>query len=268
MKLSEQQIRDFDENGYVVLRDLFSADEVAALSEEIHRLSAIETDHIFRKGAIRTIYRAHENDGPTASQVFHAAARVPRVLEPVRQLLRDDQLYVYNSKINGKDAVTGIPMLWHQDYGYWKLDRVPKPNMCTYMITLAEVDELSGCLYVIPGSHKLGTLKHLPDSTTTYHKQWVVARDEMLRVLREGQKPVPLKYGAGSVVIFHCNLIHGSGHNLSGGDRWQIYFAYNPVANKPAEVGIKRPDYMRSMNFTPLVTMPDDAILAARRIAA
>jgi len=268
MKLSEQQLAGYERDGYLLLPNLLSATEVEVLREETLRLDRIETDHIFRKGAIRTIYRAHEDNGPTASMPYHAAARIPRVLEPMMTLLGDRELYVYNSKINGKDAVQGIPMLWHQDFGYWRLDRVPKPKLATIMLALGDTDEMSGCLYVIPGTHKLGSLKHMPDSTTTYHKQWVVEKERMVEILETGPAPVPLKVEAGGAAIFDCNTIHGSGHNLSGRDRWQAYLAYNSVGNKPAAVGIKRPDYMRSMNFAPLRLVDDDAIIAARPIAA
>ena len=175
MHLTEAQVDQYRDQGFLVFGNLFTPGEIADMAAETERLSAIETDHVFRAGDIATVYRCHENDGPTASPLFHAAARVPRTLGIARQLL-DDELYIYNSKINCKRAITGSPMLWHQDYGYWKLDRMPEPNAATFMIALGDVDEMSGALYVIPGSHKLGLLKHRPTMVGA-HKQIAVNRD-------------------------------------------------------------------------------------------
>ena len=70
----------------------------------------------------------------------------------------------------------------------------------------------------------------------------------------------------GSLVVFDCNLLHASGHNLSAQDRWQAYFCYNTVANRPVDVENPRPDWVRSRNWTPLDLVADDAI-GARAMA-
>jgi ectoine hydroxylase len=62
--------------------------------------------------------------------------------------------------------------------------------------------------------------------------------------------------------IFHCNLMHASGHNLSAQDRWQAYFCYNTIANRPRDVEAPRPDYVRSRNWAPLTAVADDAVRA------
>ena len=64
------------------------------------------------------------------------------------------------------------------------------------------------------------------------------------------------------VAIFHCNLLHASGHNLSPDDRTQAYFCYNRVANRPLDVDKPRPDFVRSTNWVPMQTGSDAAILA------
>lgn len=64
--------------------------------------------------------------------------------------------------------------------------------------------------------------------------------------------PVPIVGKPGMGVMFHCNCLHASGHNLSPTDRWQVYVVYNPVANKPRDVENPRPDYVRSVNFAPI----------------
>jgi ectoine hydroxylase len=68
--------------------------------------------------------------------------------------------------------------------------------------------------------------------------------------------------------IFHCNLMHASGHNLSATDRWQAYLCYNTCANRPRDIENPRPDYVRSVNWTPLTLAADDAIRATAAVTA
>ena len=76
-------------------------------------------------------------------------------------------------------------------------------------------------------------------------------------------RPVAVAGKAGDAALFHCNLFHASGHNLSPQNRWQAYFCYNTVANRPADVDDPRPDHVRSRNWTPLELIDDGAVLAA-----
>jgi ectoine hydroxylase len=266
MKLTDAQRKRFEDDGFLVFPELFTKEEIGILKRETERLGALETDHVFRAGDVATVYRCHEKDGPTASDPFFAAARLPRSLGIAEQLLGRG-LYMYNSKINLKKAITGSPMLWHQDYGYWKLDRMPEPRAATLMIALNDVDEIGGTLYVIPGSHKRGMQKHKP-SLVGPHKQFAVEREAEIELMRGLPAPVPLTGRAGMAAIFHCNIIHGSGQNLSPHDRWQVYFAYNPSDNAPPQLAHDRPDYMKSRNTRPLALVPDDALLEAARAHA
>lgn len=264
MKLSRDQLDAYRRDGFLVFPELFSADEVAAMKSELARVQQIDTDHLVRErsgGIAKTIYRMHADDGPTASRVFHAAARAPRLLEPARQLLEDEALYVYHTKCNLKTAIDGSVWLWHQDYGTWRRDGVPAPNLTTALIMLDEPTEANGCLYFIPGSHREGNLDPQFDESTAY-KFWVVPKPTMLEIMARSPEPVPITGKAGTVVFFDCNILHGSGHNLSRHDRWQAYVVYNTVANRPRPVPNPRPDYVRSSDFRPLEVGSDDVLAA------
>ncbi len=264
MELSDDQQRGFRENGFLIFPNLFGEAETEALRADLGRMRDIESDHVVRErtGGLRTVFRVHENDGPTQSEPFHALSRSPRLLKPATQVLGDDDVYIYHSKVNTKVAIEGTVWLWHQDYGYWYWDGVPTSNMVTSMVLLDEATELNGCLYIVPGSHELGRLEPYADEETTSYKQWTIERERLVKVLKESPAPVPIVGGPGTAVVFHANVLHASGHNLSPRDRWQVYFVYNPVANKPTEVVNPRPDYVRSVNFEPIRPMDDGAILA------
>jgi len=263
MELSDAQLSEFDRNGFLRFDGLFAPDEIALLKAELARTATVDSNAIVRErtGAIRTIYRSHEPDGPTYSPAFHRLVRAQRVLRPAQQVLRDDELYVYHCKSNIKPAIDGTVWLWHQDYGYWQHDGVPRGTMATFLVMLDEATEMGGCLYFVPGSHKRGVLPATKDETTTSYPQWAIEKEPMRQFLRDSPAPVPITGGAGTAVLFHCNIVHGSGHNLTQNDRWHVYVAYNPSANRPNPVPPNpRPDYVVSRNYAPLVLDTGDRL--------
>jgi ectoine hydroxylase len=266
MKLTSSQLREYDDNGFVVLPNLFSVEEVQQMKSELRRIQGIDTDHLVREksgGIAKTLYKVHETDSPTASAIFHSAVRSRRLLEPAQQLVDDPHLYVYHTKCNLKTAIDGSVWQWHQDFGTWHLDGVKEPHLTTALIMLDEPTEMGGCLYFIPGSHKLGSLDPVFDEATGY-RFYVVPKPTMLDILSSHPKAVPIMGRPGTVVFFDANIVHSSGHNLSGDDRWQAYIVYNRVANKPGHVEKPRPDYVRSTNFVPLEVGSDDILGTVR----
>ena len=260
MRLSPAQLAAYDRDGFIVLHDLFSAGEVAAMRAELARIQGIDTDHLVREkvgGIAKTLYRVHEEESPTASAVFHAATRAPRLLGLAKSLLNEDALYIHHTKCNLKTAIDGSVWQWHQDYGTWRRDGIREPNLTTAMIMLDEPSEIGGCLYFIPGSHKAGNLEPSFDESTGY-KFWVVPKPALLEIMSCHPAPVAITGRPGTVVFFDCNLVHASGHNLSAQDRWQVYVVYNPVTNRPEPVPNPRPDYVRSTNWTPLTFEESD----------
>ncbi len=265
MQLSLQQVAQFEADGYVVLHALFSGAEVETLRAEIDRLAGIETEYIKRErnGAPRSILRVHELDGATRSPAFRALTRTPRLMKPVAQLIGDDQLYIYHTKINVKAGFDGGIYAWHQDFGTWQRDGAVAPVMLTAMVMLDDSEEINGALYFVPGSHKLGSVEHVEDPAIGALNPLSVDREKLTRIL-ESKKPVAITGVAGTTVIFHSNMVHGSGHNMSPRDRRQVYVVYNPVSNKPLPVEKPRGDHVCSRNVAPIAMGDDDAILMAR----
>lgn len=265
MRLAPAQIEAYERDGFLILEVLFSPAEVAAMKAELERIQGIDTDHLVREkagGIAKTIYRVHEPDGPTASPVFHAAARAPRLLGPAQELLGDAALYIHHTKCNLKTAIDGSVWAWHQDYGTWKRDGMPEPRPTTALVMLDEPTEMNGCLYFIPGSHKEGNIEPEFNDATGY-KFYTTPKDRLLEIMARSPEPVAIRGRPGTVVLFDCNILHASGHNLSRHNRWAIYIVYNPVANRCRDVPNPRPDYVRSTHFKPLAMGTDDILAAS-----
>jgi ectoine hydroxylase len=263
MRMSAAQLAQYQRDGFIIFPALFSAAEIAVLRAETERLAAVQADTVIREhtGGVRSIFRVHEDDGATRSAAFRALVRTPRVLEPTRQALGGD-VYVYHTKINTKPAIEGTVWMWHQDYGSWQRDGCPRPDMGTFAVMLTDSSEMNGALYVIPGSHKRGRIEPYYDENTSY-KFWAVPKKEIISVLKDSPPPVPVVGPAGTAVVFHCNLLHASGHNLSAEDRWHIYISFNACANAPKLTAESRGDWVVSRNTAPLPIEDDGGILKA-----
>ncbi len=263
VKLTEPQLDAYDRDGYLRFPGLLSAAEVASLRTEVARLAGVDDPCVVREGlsgSAKSMFRLHETDGATASAPFRALSRSPRALGLAQQVLHDDALYLHHSKVNMKAAIEGSVWPWHQDYGSWQKDGIRAPRMATLMVMLDDATPFAGCLHFLPGSHQSGRIEPFRDTSTAY-KLWAVPHEEVHGMLAEGPEPVAITGQAGDAALFHCLLVHASGHNLSRHNRWQAYFCYNTVENRPQPVPDPRPDYVRSRNWVPMEVARDSTIL-------
>ena len=65
---------------------------------------------------------------------------------------------MHHFKLNMKAAIEGTIWQWHQDYMSWQMDGIARPDMTTMMVMMEDATEIGGCLYFLPGSHKMGRI--------------------------------------------------------------------------------------------------------------
>tara|TARA_R110002074_G_scaffold191703_1_gene357629 strand:- start:148 stop:966 length:819 start_codon:yes stop_codon:yes gene_type:complete len=264
MQLTPDQLAAYERDGYLLLPGLLSEGEVALLRDEIDRVAQLQAEEVKREsadGPPKIILGMHMADATTASPAMEALVRLPRTLGVAEQVLGDDALYMHHSKCNLKASIEGTAWPWHQDFGSWQMDGIARPDMTTLMVSLDTADEINGSLYFLPGSHREGRHAAVYDTSTAYHL-YAVPHDVTRERIRRYGPPVAITSKPGDAVIFDCNLLHASGHNLSADDRWQVYLCYNTCANRPADVENPRPAYVRGTGWDrPLQAAADDSLL-------
>ena len=260
MQLSDAQIADFREQGYLFVPDVFDATEIAVLTAELDGIFAQERPENVREKngrAVRTTFAAH-----TFNEAFGRLGRHPRLIHPVMQLL-GGPVYMHQYKINAKAAFDGEVWQWHQDYGTWaRDDLMPEPRAMNIAVFLDDVSEFNGPLMFIPGSHKGGKLDAGHDVETTSYPLWTLDNDTVARLVNEGGLVAPTGR-AGSVVMFHCNLVHCSPANLSPWNRTIVYLSLCHVDNHIRQ--FKRPEWIAHRDFTPIEPLSDDCLPALAR---
>jgi len=254
MQLSHVQCEQYRRDGYLIFPELFSRAELAMLRDELARVAEINSEAVIRErtGAVLSVFRVHDMASATASAPYTTLQGMPCFLEPARQVLGDRDLYIHHTKCNMKDAIEGAVWQWHQDYGSWRLDGIERPEMATFLVMLDDASEIGGCLYFLPGSHKQGRVEPVLDDKTTSYKLWCVPKQRLLEVMSELPEPVPVTGRAGTAVLFDCNLMHASGHNLSRHPRWHVYYVYNRCGNRPQDVPKPRPAWARGQDWQPI----------------
>jgi len=247
MKLSEKQLKEIDEIGYVILPDRFSNKEIKNIRKEMAIVFKETSEaNIVEKssGEVRTAMGLH-----LRSNLFENLTRHPKFFEPARQI-RGNNLYIQQTKINVKAAFTGEVWQWHYDFAtHFGEDGAPKPLALNLHVFLDDVSEFNGPLFFIPKSHKYGSAPSKLDTVTTSYPLWTVDQQTVKTLVKENGI-VSAKGKAGTAVIFVDNLVHGSPQNMSPMDRAIFSAILNPCDN--IQTKFARPDYKHGRDFNPI----------------
>ncbi|MEE2754668.1 MAG: phytanoyl-CoA dioxygenase family protein [Candidatus Latescibacterota bacterium] len=221
--LTPDGVAKFHRDGSVIVEEVFSAVEIAAMIDAIEhgdRVAETTIDRDDGGGMITRLAIWHE----LGEDVWSAASTSPRIVNNIRILLGEEAAF-FHGKVIYKEAGTGGAWQWHQDYGYWYNQGFAYPRMLSAFIALDEATRENGCLQVLRGSHLLGRLDHgkVGDQTGTETDRILAVERILSRDYCE-MKP-------GSVLFFHCNLLHTSAKNTSSRDRRAFIICYNALGN-------------------------------------
>jgi len=259
VRLSEQQVVEFERQGFLLLPGLFAEPEVAVLRAELPRIFALDRPEVPKTatGEARLAHRLERYSEPFACLLRH-----PRMVEPARQLLAGS-VYSHQYKVVTKQPFGQLDFPWHQDYATWAvLDGMPEPKAMNFALFLDDVTEFNGPLTFIPGSHRRGVEEggvEPLDGSSDFH---ALSPATVARLVAEGGLVAP-KGRAGSGLFFHGCLAHASGPNLSPWPRNNVYSSLNRVDNairRPT-----RPEFYANRDATPLEPLADDCLLTLAR---
>jgi ectoine hydroxylase len=259
MRLSDAQLREFDEQGYIFLPECFSAEEIGVLRAEAEAILRAEREEVWREksGAPRTAFAAH-----TYNEAFRLLGTDPRLIEPLEQLF-GEPVYMHQFKINAKAPFDGELWQWHQDYGTWaRDDGMPEARAMNISVFLDEVMAINGPLMFIPRSHQHGVLAAGHDRATTSYPLWTLDHETITKLAAEGGIVAPTGR-PGSVLMFHGNLVHASPPNITPYPRKIVYLTLCSVSNHITK--FTRPEWIAHRDFTPIRPVAPDALLQYAR---
>ena len=198
MKLSKQQLEDYERDGFLFPIDVFSAAEVASLRDAFETL--IERSH---DCAPKRFDRLHLFFDWAHEIVTHDA-----LLDVVESILGEDIL-VYGTLVFLKQPHDSRYASWHQDSFYSGLHLTPSTSA---WIALTPSHRANGCMRVIPGSHKLGLLDH---ETVANDPNLLNRRGERIKLAVNESEATDIILRPGQLSLHQSTIIHGSNPNTS-----------------------------------------------------
>lgn len=239
--LSKAQSEFYDKNGYLFLEGFFSEAEVNVWRQELRSMweqaKSSNAEEVIREPdsrEVRSIFAVHREG------LFAELAKHPRLVGIVRYLLGGDT-YIHQSRINFKPGFNGKEFYWHSDFETWHVeDGMPRMRALSCSIALEDNYSFNGPLMVVPGSHRkfvscVGQTPedHYKDSLRR-QEYGVPDPDSLTALVREGGIDTPTGK-AGSIILFDCNIMHGSNSNISPMPRSNVFLVYNSVDNRIGE---------------------------------
>ena len=261
MQLTDQQLNQFDEQGFLFMPSYFTPQEVKVLNDAAAEIYATERQEVWREssGVPRTAFAAHTYD-----EAHRRLGAHPRLIKPVEQLI-GERLYMHQYKINAKAAFDGEVWQWHQDFGVWhRDDGMPEPKAMNIAVFLDDVTAANGPLLFLPKRHKRGVIDAGHDLETTSYPLWTLDRETVTKLCDEGGCVAPTG-PAGSMLVFSSLLVHASPPNISPLPRTIVYLSLCQVDNHITK--FQRAEWIAHRDFTPIEALDDDCLaqLAGKR---
>jgi len=248
-KLSDLDIEQFNDQGYLLIKGFFTKEETDKLYREATADDAMKKNalDLNDQGGRKTRLSLWFTPG---NDVFGYMTRSSRMVDGVGCLLGTGApVCHFHSKLMQKEPKVGGAWEWHQDYGYWYKNQFMFPDqLISVMIALTPANKENGCLQVIKGSHKLGRVNH------GFAGEQVGADMVMVNNALKTMDLIYCELQPGDALFFHSNLLHRSEANLSDYPRWSIISCYSLQTN------LAYNETSTSWN-TPVEVVPDEAIL-------
>lgn len=213
--------RSYTDDGYVVVENVLGSDrlgDIAAALDRIERAVAedglesrlrqwvtLEREQTHRARA-DTDAISNIMELPLFDPIFRDLIVQPRVLDILEALFESGEFSFHNYKSICKMPRGRAPFRWHRDLPFLPHT---SPNLITCMLCVDPMTADNGATVVFPGSHRIPPDRVRPED----------------RDMPESELPgdgVTVECPAGAAVLFHANIIHGGGPNLTRSKRRNV----------------------------------------------
>lgn len=201
MSLTEAQIAHYREHGWLAPIDVMSPDEARQIREALEAAEAGFPEHL------------HAENRNNAHHTFPFLAELAvddRIVDVAEALVGPD-IALWSTVLFAKAPRSGSFVSWHQDARYMG---VVGDNHVTAWIALTSSTLESGCVSVLPGTHRDGAVEH----EDTYGEDNILTRGQRVVGL-DHIEPVHLILEPGQMSLHHPWLVHGSQPNQTNDRR-------------------------------------------------
>lgn len=252
-QFSFAELEQFRREGFIVVRGLANADDVAQMRQITEmgvrdHVQPIEYEAELNYPGAPTSMDAE--GGKTIRRLKQAASRSflftewmlrPEVLGRLQQLLGPRIIcpLAHHNCIMTKQPKYSSETGWHQDIRYWSFQR---PELINAWIALGSERPENGCLQVIPGSQTLVLDRNRLDDALFFRADLPENQP-----LIESKEYVTLN--PGDVLFFHCRTLHAASRNSSNETKYSVVFTFRSADNPP--IAGTRSSALPELNLTP-----------------
>ena len=211
-KLTASQIEKYQDNGFVFPIDAFSSKQA---NDYLKKLE------MFEKRQNREVGKGFNFKPHLLFPWVDEVARHPAILDAVEDLIGPN-IRLFHLTVWPKGSGDGAFIDWHQDATYFGLE----PSIqVTAWVALSDAPVESGCMEMIPGSHRLGQLHHSENDSNKI----LLSRGQTVSVGLDQSNTVFMPVKAGQFSLHDTHTVHRSGPNMAAWRRLGLGFSYIPT---------------------------------------
>jgi len=234
MRLSPEQLEAYHRDGYVVVEDLVSPEELEALRNRLREYThggrppgsiRVQIEPRIQRGELQV---EHPGDGirkleglVEGDDLFQRLGLHENIVSIIEQIVGPD-IKMFRNALLMKPPEVGSAKGMHQDSPYWPIEPM---DLCSCWFPLDEATPENGCMAVIPGWHRKGPLPHIHVTDDYVIDPKFYDPDLMMLV--------PMRAGSG--LFFHSLLPHYTAPNRS--QRWRRAIALSYMSAKSRYTG-------------------------------
>jgi len=252
-QLNETQIQNYQANGYIVIENFLSPEELDHWRKAV-TIAVEERAGIKIPGKDIKIGEADgiNVDSDYYVKVFDQILNLWQTNELVKELMLDQRIGQMASQLSGADGIRiwhdqalikrpwANPTAWHLDTPFWSFS---DNRAISIWVALDDATLENGCLFFIPGSHKLTSFDRI-----TIGRNMDGIFDVYPQLRNCSSVAAPMKAGSCS---FHNGLtVHGANANMTNGFRRAMTCAYMPDGNQfNGEPNILPEEYLQRLKI-------------------
>ena len=237
-RVTDADVARFHEQGYLLIRNAFTQEEVAdGLQGLLDLIAGKRTDFTGLQfesvvaDRIDELTLAERQDAVRKLMWFvnyderlRALAAHPKLLAVLRRIIGSDDLTMFQDMGLIKPPRIGREKPWHQDMAYFN---VPiDTTIAGVWLAFDPVDVDNGCMMMQPGSHRQGPHVHFR------RRDWQICDAD---VARDAAVAIPMQ--PGDALIFHGLIHHGTPANRTDRRRRAVQYHYRPFFASTEDMG-------------------------------
>lgn len=228
MKLTQEQITQFDKNGFLILRnfaDNILCDKIltAAKKNLAEKTAPVEREDEYLDTTtdaltIRRLRQVYDRE-----DIFKTWMTNKEIKPILHQLLEDVPVLIlaHHNSIMTKMPSKSSRTSWHQDYRYWNYEN---DNLISIWLSLDKETLENGLLEFIPHSHKINFTKDQFDAKSNFLDNNIINKKLI-------KTAVHSNLNRGDVVLFHCKTLHHANKNRTKKPKISFVYTVRAKAN-------------------------------------